>query len=143
MTVLAAATLVPGRARGSVLVLAEPLSFWGGYDPATGRIIDRRHPAHGTCCAGRVLVMAAGRGSSSGSSVLAEAIRIGTAPAAIVLRERDPILTVGAMVAADLYGLACPVVVAADADWQAVLAMTVMRVDAGRDGAVLAGDAAA
>jgi predicted aconitase with swiveling domain len=106
------AALAPGNAAGEVLALAEPVSFWGGVDPATGRIIDRRHPDHGRCLTGRVLVMTSGRGSSSGSSVLAEAILLGTAPAAIVLRSRDAILTVGALVAASLYDRHCPVVAA-------------------------------
>ena len=43
--------------------------------------------------------------------MLAEAIRRGTAPRALLLGRPDPILTVGAMVALDLYGLRCPVVV--------------------------------
>jgi predicted aconitase with swiveling domain len=137
MSGLATATLVPGVAEGDVLVLAEPVSFWGGYDTATGRIIDRRHPDRGVSCSGRVLVMTASRGSSSGSSVLAEAIRARTAPAAIILAERDAILTVGAMVAAELYGLDCPIVVAAPADWPAILAMSRARVEAGADGAVV------
>ena len=109
--------LVPGRASGPALVLAEPVSFWGGVDAATGRIIDRWHPDRGTALAGTILVMAAGRGSSSGSSVLAEAIRLGTAPAGIVLRARDAILTIGALVAAALYDRHCPIVVAEAADF--------------------------
>ena len=48
--------------------------------------------------------------------MLAEAIRAGTAPAAIVLAESDPILVVGAMVAEALYGRRCPIVVLAAAD---------------------------
>ena len=36
--------LLPGVATGEVLVLTEPLSMWGGLDPATGEVIDRRHP---------------------------------------------------------------------------------------------------
>ena len=48
--------------------------------------------------------MTAGRGSSSGSSVLAEAIRLGTGRAGIVLLTRDAIVTVGAMIASELYG---------------------------------------
>ena len=103
--------LVPGRAAGEVLALREPVSFWGGFDVETGRIIDRSHPDRGACLTGRILVMRAARGSSSGSSVLAEAIRLGTAPAAIVLRRRDAILTTGALVAAVLYRRPCPVVV--------------------------------
>lgn len=104
-------TLVPGRAAGLALVLAEPLSFWGGLDPATGRVIDRHHPQVGANLMGRVLVMPVGRGSSSASSVLAEAIRARTSPAAIVLREPDAIVALGSLVAAELYGTECPVVV--------------------------------
>jgi uncharacterized protein len=106
-----ARTLVAGTAHGRALVLDQPLSFWGGVDPATGDIIDVRHPQHGANVAGRILVMPSGRGSSSSSSVLAEAIRAGTAPAAIVLREADPILALGAIVARELFGTTIPVVV--------------------------------
>lgn len=108
---LSGRTLVPGRARGEAAVLTEPLSFWGGLDPTTGRVIDARHPQRGTALAGRVLVMPAGRGSSSSPSVLAEAVRAGTAPAAIVLAEPDPLVALGAIVARELYGAAPPVVV--------------------------------
>jgi predicted aconitase with swiveling domain len=104
--------LVAGAAEGEALVLDEPLSFWGGVDPATGSLIDARHPQRGERVTGRVLVMPSGRGSSSSSSVLAEAVRAGTAPAAIVLREADAILALGAIVARELYGAAIPVVVA-------------------------------
>jgi uncharacterized protein len=104
--------LVPGEAVGHALVLGEPLSFWGGVDAADGRIIDRRHPQHGECVAGRVLVMPAGRGSSSSSSVIAELVRAGAAPAAIVLREADPIIALGALVAELLYDVTMPVLLA-------------------------------
>jgi predicted aconitase with swiveling domain len=107
-----ARTLVPGVARAPALVLDEPMSFWGGVDPATGDIVDVHHPQRGARVAGVVLVMPGGRGSSSSSTVLAEAARAGTAPAAIVLREPDPILVLGAIVARELYGTQIPVVVA-------------------------------
>lgn len=103
--------LAPGEADAPALVLSEPLGFWGGVDVATGRIIDRRHPDYGAQVSGRALVMPGGRGSSSSSSVLAEAIRRGTGPAAIVLATPDPILAVGALVAESLYGSRCPIVV--------------------------------
>ena len=105
-------TLVAGNASGPALVLDEPLSFWGGVDPATGDIVDVHHPQRDSNVAGRILVMPSGRGSSSSSSVLAESIRAGTAPAAIVLGEPDPILALGAIVARELYGRTIPVVVA-------------------------------
>jgi uncharacterized protein len=97
---------------GTALVLDEPLSLWGGLDPATGRIVDSRHPQRGASVVARVLVMPAGRGSSSSASVLAETVRAGTAPAAIVIGEPDLILAIGSAVAEELYGIAVPVVVA-------------------------------
>jgi uncharacterized protein len=107
--------LVAGEAAGRALVLTEPLSLWGGLDPATGLLIDAHHPQRGMDLSGRVLVMAAGRGSSSSSSVLAEAARTGHAPAAILVAESDLILAVGAAVAAELYAKAVPILVL-DAD---------------------------
>jgi uncharacterized protein len=104
-------TLVPGEGHGPALVLSEALSFWGGLDPATGAIIDVHHPQLGAVVTGTVLVMPGGRGSSSSSSVLAEAIRAGTAPAAIVLTEADPIIALGAIVSRELYGTSIPIVV--------------------------------
>ena len=103
--------LVPGEAVGRALVLGEPLSLWGGLDPATGLLIDAHHPQRGADLTGRVLAMPAGRGSSSSSSVLAEAARTGHAPAAILVTEPDLILAVGAAVAGELYAKAVPVLV--------------------------------
>lgn len=102
-----------GEADGTALVLQESLSLWGGIDIATGTIIDRSHPDRGASIARRILVMPRGRGSSSSSSTLAEAIRRGTAPLGIVLSQADGILTVGSLVAQALYGLHCPIVVCA------------------------------
>ena len=104
-------TLFAGSASGPVVRLDEPLSLWGGMDPATGTVIDRRHPQSGEDLAGRVVLMPSGRGSSSSSSVLAEAVRSGSAPAAFVMLEPDPIVALGAMVAAELYGRRVPVIV--------------------------------
>jgi predicted aconitase with swiveling domain len=104
-------SIAPGRARGSALVLDDPLSLWGGLDPGTGRVIEPRHPQHGAAVTGRILVMPAARGSSSSASVLAEAVRAGTAPAGILLGEEDLILAIGAAVAEELYGIRLPIVV--------------------------------
>ncbi len=103
--------LLGGTAHGAALVLDEPLSMWGGLDPKTGEIIDRRHPQRGMIVTGTVLVLPWGRGSSSSSSVLAEAIRLSTAPCAIVMREPDDIILLGALVAEEMYDTTCPIVV--------------------------------
>ena len=96
---------------GRALVLTEPLSLWGGMDPATGELIDAHHPQRGVSLKDRILVMPSARGSSSSASVLAEAVRAGTAPAAIILGEPDLILAVGSAVAEELYGRGVPVIV--------------------------------
>lgn len=103
--------LVRGKAAGEALVLDEPLSFWGGVNVASGRIVDARHPQAGLRVTGRVLVMRAGRGSSSSSSVLAECLERRTGPAAILLGEPDVILVLGALVATELGASTCPIVV--------------------------------
>ncbi|MGQ0607800.1 MAG: aconitase X swivel domain-containing protein [Chloroflexota bacterium] len=101
------------RVVGRALVLDEALSLWGGMDPGTGELIDAHHPQHGALLTGRVVVMPSGRGSSSSASVLAEAVRARTAPAAVVLEEPDLILSIGSAVAEELYGVLVPVVVLA------------------------------
>jgi uncharacterized protein len=124
--------LVGGRARGRVVVLEEPLSFWGGVDPVTGTVIDRRHPQAGICVAGTILAMPAGRGSSSSSTVIAEAIRAGTAPRGIVLRELDGIVALGAIVARELYGVSIPVVVADPGDYGLLASGATATIDGAR-----------
>ena len=129
--------LAPGLAEGTALRLDEPLSFWGGVDPATGEIIDARQPQRGVSVAGRVLVMPSVRGSSSSSSVLAETVRAGCAPAAILLGESDLILAVGAAVAEELYGVRIPILHLATADLASITDGTMVTVDEG--GAVTLG----
>ena len=104
-------TLHPGIATGTPIRLTAPLSFWGGTDNE-GRIVDAHHPQCGAVLTGRVVLMESGRGSSSASSVLAEQIRARTAPAAIILSRPDSIIPLGALIAAELYNLDLPVVVA-------------------------------
>lgn len=103
-------TLHPGTATGRVLQLDGPLSFWGGVD-GSGRIVDRHHPQFGASVRGRVLAMTSGRGSSSSASVLAELLRTGRGPSAIVMVVSDAIVTLGAIVAGELYADTTPVVV--------------------------------
>ena len=123
-------TLVGGEARGPALVLDEPLSFWGGIDPKTGRVIDVHHPQLGVLVTGRVLVMPSGRGSSSSSSVLVESIHAGTGPVAIVMLEPDPIIALGAIVVRELFGTRFPVVVVDEATYGTLRTDAVVRVRA-------------
>lgn len=94
--------LLPGQARGRVLRLRAPISFWGGVDPATGRVADPNHPDHGADLAATVLVLPGTVGSSSSSAVMLELLFNGHAPAALVLAEVDAILCLGVIVAGEM-----------------------------------------
>ncbi len=108
-----------GDAQGAVLKLLEPVSFWGGIGPE-GDIIDVHHPQHGAVVTGRILVMRSGRGSSSGTYVLAELLRLGIAPAGIILTEPDGIIATGALVAAELYESRMPIATVSEADYASI-----------------------
>ena len=104
-SLLIAGELILGQATsGPLLRLTEPVSFWGGVDEKTGQIIDQHHPQYKVCLAGTALLMGAARGSSSSSSTLLECVRLGTAPAMLLLTERDTILPVGVAAAWEIYG---------------------------------------
>ena len=113
-------SVVAGSAAGKALVSAQAISLWGGLDPRTGQIIDRRHDRNGQVVTGRVFLFPRGKGSSTGSAVLLEAIRSGTAPAAIVNLATDPIAALGAIVADEFYGRTMPIVVLAEADFASI-----------------------
>lgn len=101
--------ILGGTARGAVLATDEPLSFWGGIDPATARVMDVHHPLHGAEIAGRVLLMPTTRGSCTGSGVLLDLALSGRAPAALIFREAEDVVTLGAMIAGELFGRSVPV----------------------------------
>jgi predicted aconitase with swiveling domain len=111
-----ATPLVAGAAVGEALVTREPLSFWGGYDFRTGEIIDRRHPLSGEKAAGRILVLPYARGSSTTTAILLEALRAGTAPAAILTTGPETFFALAAIVAEEIFGLSLPVFVVSAAD---------------------------
>jgi predicted aconitase with swiveling domain len=69
------------------------------------------------------------RGSSSSSSVLAEAVRAGHAPAAILLGEADLILAVGAAVGEELYGVRVPVLVLSSSDLASIRDAQQLHID--------------
>lgn len=104
-----AQSILPGQATGQVLACNEPISFWGGVDPATGRVIDVHHPLAGQSIAGRILVMPGTRGSCTGSGVLLDMVLNGHAPAALVFAEPEDVVTLGAMIGAAMFARPLPV----------------------------------
>ncbi len=102
--------VVPGIAKGEVLVTFESISFWGGLDPATGTINDPRHALFGQSVAGKVLAFPFGKGSSTGSLIMLELVRVDKAPAAILNIRTEPILATGPIVGKHFYGRQIPIV---------------------------------
>jgi uncharacterized protein len=131
---ITARVLKEGEASGVVLALDEPLSFWGAFDPRTGVIIDVHHPQRGHCVKDTILLMRESRGSGSAPGALAEAIRLGTAPAAIVLIIPDINLAIGAEVAETLYGSTCAILAVKPDEYDSLKGETKLRIAA--DGAI-------
>lgn len=130
--------LTSGPAEGPVLSLDEPLSFWGAFEPRSGVILDVHHPQRGACVKDTVLVMRETRGSGSAPGAIAEAIRLGTAPAAIILAEPDINLAVGAEVAATLYGRRCVIACVTVDELEGLRGARRIRID--EDGAMTASE---
>ena len=124
--------LNPGTAQGPLLKLAEPLSFWGGFDPSDGRILDRNHPQAGRHIAGTVLALPGSRGSAGTPAGLAEAMRTRVGPVAILLPAPDVNITIGAQVADHLYRTATPVWVIAPADFETLASGTQLHLAGGK-----------
>lgn len=95
----------------SELRLDEPLSFWGGLDPATGVIVDVHHPQCGESIAGKVLVLDRTSGSTSSPGTLLEAMRRGKGPTAIVLTAPDMTIASAVFMARELYAIDVPVTI--------------------------------
>ena len=109
-----ARVLIDGAAQGCVLRLSQPISFWGGVDPANGLITQPLHPNFGAEIAGTILALPGMIGSSSSSAIMLELLNNDVAPAALVVAEVDAILGLG-VVAAEEIGfngipvLQCPI----------------------------------
>ena len=98
-----AISIVQKDIKGKIFKCCEGLSFWGGVDPHTGRIIDIHHPNHGSFISKKFLLMPTSRGSCSGSGVLLQLAQSELAPAALIFHETEEILTLGAIVADQLF----------------------------------------
>ena len=130
--VIAGRAVVEGEAEGEALVTNEALSFWGGYDFHTGEIIDKHHPLAGVRAAGRILAVPFSKGSSTTTAVLLEAVRAGTAPAAIITTGVDSFFALASIVADMMYAKSFPVIALEPNDF--AMLRTGMRVTIDRFG---------
>lgn len=104
-----AEVLVDGAATGEVLKLGAAICFWGGVDPATGKITDPNHPDHGVIVTDKVLAIPRIVGSSSSSQLLLELMYKKNQPAGIILGEADAILGIASLVGREMAFGAIPV----------------------------------
>ncbi len=87
-----------GKAEGEALVTSMPISFYGGVDPNTGVVIEKGHELNGVSIKGKVLVFPQGKGSTVGSYTLYRLKKNGVAPVAMINKETETIVAVGAII---------------------------------------------
>ncbi len=87
-----------GKAEGEALVTSMPISFYGGVDPNTGVVIEKGHELQGVSVKDKILVFPTGKGSTVGSYTLYRMKKNKTAPAAIINKECETVVAVGAII---------------------------------------------
>lgn len=109
---------VEGKASGPLVASNLELSFWGGVDPQTSEVIDRHHPLSGKHIQDAILAIPSGRGSCSGSGVLLELILNGKGPRGLIFSRKEDILTLGVVVAEEIFNKSVPVVILGTDEFQ-------------------------
>ncbi|TET01215.1 MAG: DUF126 domain-containing protein [Promethearchaeota archaeon] len=87
-----------GIAEAEAIVTKDGISFYGGVDPDTGKIVEVGHELEGQSITGKVLVFPTGKGSTVGSYTMYRMKKNNTAPVAIVNKEIDTIIAVGCII---------------------------------------------
>ncbi|CAO2654518.1 Nn.00g112510.m01.CDS01 [Neocucurbitaria sp. VM-36] len=72
------------------------------------------------CLQGSILAIPGGRGSCSGSGVILELLLNGKGPLAILFERREDILTLGVVIAEEIFGQSIPVVVLDKSDFSSI-----------------------
>ena len=91
--------IVDGMVEGQILVSPIPISFFGGIDPKTGKIIDSENPLYGQTIANKIFVFPQGKGSTVGSYTIYGLRVNGVAPIAFVANIAETIVVAGAILA--------------------------------------------
>ncbi len=114
---IAATCVLPGQGQGRILSTCQAISFWGCVNPTTGLISDKRHDLFGESVSGRILVFPFGKGSSTGSLMILELLRLDLAPAAIINIRTEPLLATGPVVGKHVYAKTFPILNVSEADF--------------------------
>ncbi len=91
-------TISKGTATGDVIVSRDAISFYGGVDPNTGVVVEKGHALEGKTVAGKILVFPRGKGSTVGSYTIYRLKKNKVAPLAIINKETEAIVAVGAII---------------------------------------------
>lgn len=113
--------LVKGNTDAEIVSTLEMISFWGGFDQYTGLVVDQHHPLANRSLSGKIFVVPKGKGSSTGSPILVDAIMSGHAPSAILLKEPDEIMALGGVVCEKFFGKSIPMIVLSEDDFATAL----------------------
>jgi uncharacterized protein len=117
--------IVGGVGAGRALVADTRISFWGGFDPVTGKVVEVGNPLEGQGLENKVVVFRSTKGSSGSSRMLRLARIARKFPAAFINIELDE-LSVLSCVAQNL-----PLVVDLEANpFEAIHTGDWVRVDA-------------
>lgn len=127
--------IVRGEAHGEVVGTNEMLSFWGGFDQTTGKIIDRHHSLCGRNITSKILAMPRGKGSSTGSPVILDALVSGLGPAGLLLNKADEIISLGVIVCEEFFNLKIPIIQLTDQDFFKAIQAT--KAEINEDGTVI------
>jgi len=96
--ILSGRKISKGLAEGEVLKSTSPISFLGGVDPNTGVVMDKNSNAYGKSIKDKIFVFPMGKGSTVGSYVIYQLKKNGVAPLAIINKEAETIVSVGAII---------------------------------------------
>ncbi|MCK5476865.1 MAG: DUF126 domain-containing protein [Candidatus Aenigmarchaeota archaeon] len=87
-----------GKTKGKLLVSKDSISFFGGVDPDTGIVVEKGHDLEGKTITDKILVFPNGKGSTVGSYTLYRLKKNNKAPLAIINKECEAIVAVGAII---------------------------------------------
>lgn len=87
-----------GSVVGKALTTSQPISFYGGVDPTTSKVIEKGHELQGKEVKGKILVFPNGKGSTVGSYTLYRMKKNGVAPNGIINNECETVVAVGAII---------------------------------------------
>jgi predicted aconitase with swiveling domain len=87
-----------GIAEGEAIVTKDGISFYGGVDPDTGKVVEVGHELEGQSITGKILIFPTGKGSTVGSYTMYRMKKNKTAPAAIINEQIDTIIAVGCII---------------------------------------------